>query len=143
MFFALTALIASNTIVVAQDAASQGNITVNLIYGSPSLSTLFFKGLFEGVDKFSYLGPAGLAFEYFLSDNISVGLEGTYSSLSIEYSDDLDSYKLQSQRIRVYPKINFHFKTSEKVDPYFTIGGGYKSPTNVRTTNNNNEETTS
>ena len=119
MFFVLTTFISTQSQIIAQDAASQGKITVNLIYGSPSLSTLFAKGLFEGVDRFNYFGPAGLSFGYFLSDKISVGLEGTYSTLIMESKDEY-TYRLQTQRFRVYPKLNFHFKTSEKVDPYFS-----------------------
>ncbi len=142
MFFVLTTFISTQSQIIAQDAASQGKITVNLIYGSPSLSTLFAKGLFEGVDRFNYFGPAGLSFGYFLSDKISVGLEGTYSTLIMESKDEY-TYRLQTQRFRVYPKLNFHFKTSEKVDPYFSIGAGFKNSNIKYTSTDPADENTS
>jgi outer membrane protein W len=123
---ALSAIILNSSKSFAQ-AAQQGNITVNAMYGSPSIPTLIIRGLFsEGLERFNYLGPAGLSFEYFLSDNVSIALEGTYSTLIMEAKDEY-TYNLSSQRIRIYPKINFHFKTSDKVDPYFSIGGGFKN----------------
>lgn len=125
---ALSAIILTSNKGFAQ-AAQEGKIVVNTFYSSPSIGTLLLKSIFntEGSEtKFNYLGPLGLSFEYFISDKISVGLEGSYTNISIKSTGEGFEDKLLLQTTRIYPKFNFHFKTSEKVDPYFSIGGGFK-----------------
>jgi hypothetical protein len=142
LLLALSAIIFNSSKGFAQ-AAQQGNIIVNPFYASPSIGTLLLKSLFsEGGSEtdFSYVGPVGLSFEYFLSDNISIGLEGSYTNISLESNFDGIQEKLLLQTTRVYPKFNFHFKTSEKVDPYFSIGGGFKQSNIKYTTNDPNSE---
>jgi outer membrane protein W len=139
---AITTLIFSSNKGFAQ-AAQQGNIVVNPFYGSPSIGTLLLKSIFaEGGSEadFSYVGPVGLNFEYFISDNISVGLEGSYTNISLESNVDGIQDKLLLQTTRIYPKFNFHFKTSDKVDPYFSLGGGFKRSNIKYTTNDPNSE---
>lgn len=141
LLLALSAIIFNSSKGFAQ-AAQQGNIVFNPFYGSPSIGTMLLKSVFSEAGgseaDFSYLGPVGLNIEYFISDNISVGLEGSYTNISLESNVDGIQDKLLLQTTRVYPKFNFHFKTSEKVDPYFSIGGGFKQ-SNIKYTTNDPE----
>ena len=66
--------------------------------------------------------------EYLLWSNIGLGVEYTYAAFSFKFQGSKTNYSLAVfKKQRVLAKFNFHFATSEKLDPYLTAGIGYSS----------------
>lgn len=118
-----------------------GNIVIDAYYGWPNLYTTVVRAAYESAQysgiKIGSLGPLGGRVEYLLSENIGIGVHANYSTTSVEglvtgydpntgVSRDYD-YKAAVNRIRVMPMFNFHFGSSDKLDPYLAFGAGYSS----------------
>ena len=117
------------------DAWEEGAKVVTIGYGFPNMTKTLFK-TYEGfLDyKVSGIGPIHAKFDYGISDLIGLGLSFRYSNSKVEwsYSDYDDNNNLvnysegwKGSVIGVIARINFHFATSEKLDPYAGIGMGY------------------
>lgn len=127
----------------------KGNFVVDAFYGGPNLfssilRTAVTNGGYEN-GKVKSLGPLGITAEYLVAQKIGVGIEATYSSTeaSYDYYDSYDEqryhYEFSSTRLRILPRVNFHFSNSTKVDPYLTCGIGYANFKYKYTSNDPND----
>lgn len=122
------------------------NIIIDGYYGAPYVMGSYVKSVFENssnsssIEAVKNLNHFGGKFEYMLSESIGVGLEYTYAAVNINYKVDktiLNSngqalnqtyhYKASLYKQRILGRVNFHFETTDKIDPYGTIGFGYKT----------------
>jgi hypothetical protein len=122
---------------------SKGDIVVDAFYGGPNLYTTVLKAAYNSSNyinpSYTSIGPFGITGEYLLSSKIGIGLEATYalSTFQGSYDNGLGNYtdKVSVNRLRVLPRVNFHFGSSKKFDPYLTCGIGYYSATAKYTSN--------
>lgn len=132
----------------------QGTILIDGYYGLPFLLGSYLKGLngsaggsvITGLST-QNLNHIGGRFEYMLSEKFGMGLEYTYARVTVKY---IDSYTNSSggassqsftdaiTKQRILLRMAFHFGESDKLDPYFCFGGGYKS---AKYTSNNSNNT--
>lgn len=117
----------------------QGMSAVNVYYGVSVFNGVYKAVAASGTDvKFSSLGPIGVMYEYFVTDNIGLGAELGYSAFKISYNyNDFDenlnpavynaSYSFQT--IRAMFRSNFHFANSSDFDAYGFLSLGYRSTT--------------
>lgn len=106
----------------------KGNFVIDAFYGFPNL----FSGIVKSAADLSYsnskvtsIGPLGLTAEYLVGEKFGIGLEATYSSTRVKASGGGYDYEFQYNRMRILPRVNFHFGSSDKFDPYLTVGAGY------------------
>lgn len=116
-------------------AFEQGKIVVSAGYGFPNFTKLYFKA-FQNYGGYTTtgVGPVHFKFEYAIADKIGLGLSINYSSYKVEwdYTDSAYSYTkykegFKGSSISAILRMNVHFATSEKLDPYFGIGVGYRT----------------
>ncbi len=142
------------------NCVEKGNFIVDAYYGYPYVMGTYVKSVFttnnngnnssvESVRNWNHIGGK---FEYMLNDEIGIGLEYTYAAVDINYYEDKSvlqnnqyvtktfHYKATLYKQRALARINFHFATSEKFDPYATIGFGYK--TSLLKSNNPDDQQT-
>lgn len=139
----MTAILLLTSASFAQDgdaAFQKGSSTVSLGYGFLSPYKTLFKlssagGIFGGTGvtaKFSSLGPVGVTYEYGVTEKISVGAQVAYSTLkNVETTKDgisagkdrIETLKLT--QLSVIARVNYHFGSSSKFDPYGGLGLGY------------------
>jgi outer membrane protein W len=121
----------SNYNATGQNCVKQGNFIIAGFYGYPYIAGAAIKTITQNVSNVKNLNHVGGKLEYMVSDKIGLGVEVTYASVSATYQDDstLLWYKAGINKLRVLPKMNVHFGTTESIDPYFTVGAGYKSTT--------------
>ncbi|MGB3947120.1 MAG: porin family protein [Bacteroidia bacterium] len=113
---------------VAQNCVKQGSFIIAGFYGYPYVTGAVIKTIGQNTDKVKNLNHIGGKLEYMVSDKIGLGIEATYASASVMYQDSvMNWYKAGIKKLRVLPKMNVHFGTTESLDPYFTVGAGYKS----------------
>jgi len=72
----------------------------------------------------------GGRFEYMVNDKIGIGMEYTYADCGIDYTGTNSKgnpqiYTIGLSKQRILGKINIHFATGPKIDPYATFGVGY------------------
>jgi hypothetical protein len=148
IFFGATLMLAGAFSMQAQTddivrTKGEGDFYINPFYGSSSIPTMLMKGAFSDVENFTVIGPAGINIEYMFSDIIALGVEVSYSLVSMDYTDDQDfAANIKLQNIRVYPRLTFHINEleTEKVIPYAVIGTGFKSTRREFSTDNSIEE---
>jgi opacity protein-like surface antigen len=108
----------------------KGNFIIEANYGFP-----FFAGTFvTAIDKAdpsadlksSNTNHLGGRFEYVVSENIGVGAEYTYASVSAKENGTANSYKYTWSKQRMLARITFHFANQEKFNAYGIFGAGYK-----------------
>jgi outer membrane protein len=137
----LVLALSAKTFAQDGDAAFQkGGSSISLGYGFLSPYKSLFKlsngilgGGSTGVSaKFSSLGPIGVTYEYGASEKIGVGLQVAYSTLkNVETTKDgisagkdrIETLKLT--QISAIARVNYHFGSSSKFDPYAGLGLGY------------------
>lgn len=120
----------SNFNATGQNCVKQGNFIIAGFYGYPYVTGAVVKTIGQNTDKVKNLNHVGGKLEYMVSDKIGLGVEVTYASASVMYQDStMQWYKAGINKLRVLPKMNVHFGTTESIDPYFTVGAGYKSTT--------------
>jgi outer membrane protein W len=121
------------------DAAFQkGSSTVSLGYGfaSPYKSLFKLSNIFATdpttSTKLSSLGPIGLTYEYGATDKISVGLQVAYGTIKnvTTDKDGLGAGKdyiitQKMDQVSAVARVNYHFGSSDKFDPYGGLGLGY------------------
>lgn len=115
----------------SNQAVSQGNFIIDAFYGYPYFNGSLLQGLSNHSDKVKSTGHIGGKFEYMVSDKIGIGAEFTWADASVKFQNDttLIYYKAGVSKIRVLGRMNIHFATTGNLDPYFTIGAGYKKTT--------------
>ena len=141
----------------AQTAYEQGQSTVTLGYGFPNLYKTILKSALQDNAQNYYeynlstkrtvkgYGPLFLKYEYALTKLIGVGAVVGYWSTTYtethdyyeeEYNNNTNTYEMVNYHdISKYKftsfsagaRLNFHFGTGEKLDPYAGIAGGYTS----------------
>lgn len=133
-------LFLTGTFTSKAQALEEGNISINTYYGSPSIGTMLMKSIFTSdsdIDQdldFINIGPVGVQAEYMVTENIGIGIEGSYSNILIKYTEIYD-YNFSLTRIRVMPRFSYHFSSSDWFDTYLSLGMGYKHSILKFTTN--------
>jgi hypothetical protein len=112
--------------------------SINFYYGTNLLSGLMKRLVVtaeaEGVVVTNF-GPVGLMYEYMVTDEIGVGIEGSYSSTNITFYDQYYDgfgqsinydYNYNITFIRAMGRMNYHFSEDKKFDAYGFISAGYR-----------------
>lgn len=114
------------------DAFKQGKFVMTAGYGFPNL----WKAVLVAVVNDSALnvkvigtGPIHFRAEYAVSDGVGFGVSVNYVSAGVSYTELPYEYKFTRSSLSILARLNFHFGTSENLDPYFGIGAGYKQAT--------------
>lgn len=130
LFFVGILTVMSTNLVSAQ-AMEQGRMCFDVYYGFGSLSKAFVQEMAKPDGKFRSIGALGGRFEYMASDNVGVGLEANYlmheATWNVDDGTNKFDYTYNVRRIRVFPRINYHFGNSDSFDAYFGVGAGYRS----------------
>lgn len=122
-----------NTASFAQgNCIEKGTIIIDAFYGFPYFNGTLLKAAYldslGNNNQVRNLNHFGGKFEIMLTDKMGVGLEGTWASATVRYKGNYGQiYTAGIDKFRILAKMNFHFATSEKVDPYLTWGFGYKN----------------
>lgn len=128
------------------DAFGEGASVVSAGYGFPNLGKSVLKAFeSEANYKVGGIGPMHLKYEYGLSDKVGIGLSLNYVSFSATWTESYtesqyDSngnyigeqtvtydYKTAVSSISALVRMNVHFATTDKLDPYWGIGVGYRT----------------
>lgn len=137
LFLAL-ALVASSLGARAQ-AFDEGKSVVTIGYGFPNLVTATFRTAYNTADHTGYtftaMGPLVFRYEYGLSEKIGMGVVVGYSMMKLSYNyEDWNSTYTQKVKYTasvkwnspsVGARMNIHFATKDKLDPYFGISAGW------------------
>ncbi len=116
-------------------AVKEGILLVDAFYGFPYINGALLESAYSSStgntnNAVHNLGHLGGKVEYMLSNKISLGIEFTYADATIRYqSNNLLYYTAGIRKYRILGKMSYHFATTEKLDPYFTWGAGYKNTT--------------
>lgn len=133
-----------------------GTTTMTLGYGFPNLTKLVWGSVYsayEDVEVTGY-GPLHFKAEYGLSEVVSLGVSvgyvhtewnWTYDASGFEYVTSKDEFGNEITNYQYVPhqykegvvysalninaRVNFHFLTTQQLDPYFGVGLGYNKPT--------------
>ncbi|HEY1045690.1 MAG TPA: outer membrane beta-barrel protein [Bacteroidia bacterium] len=119
-------------------AFEQGRSVISAGYGLGNFTQAVFKAFeTEAYEDFKYkgIGPFFLKYEYAISDKVGIGLNYAYIGAKVSYEEPSRqvspgvNYKqeIKFSSMSFLPRLNFHFGTSEKVDPYFGFGIGYRT----------------
>jgi opacity protein-like surface antigen len=128
------------------DAFSEGAIVITAGYGFPNLGKMVVAFIFQNESDVSATGAGPVHFrgEYGLSDKVGIVASINYVSYGARWTtrDPQTNFpydnKLIYSSISVLARLNFHFGVTEKLDPYFGVGAGYKSGQWTLTTNDPN-----
>ena len=128
-----------------------GKFVFSVGYGFPSLEESilgrnFHGGLNMTFDKTGY-GPIHFRGEYGLSDKIGIGVSinydhfsGTLKGITQQIFPDgtiiRDTYQKTITSLTGLLRFNYHFATNQKLDPYFSIGAGFRLTKTDFTTDN-------
>jgi opacity protein-like surface antigen len=131
---AMLAFVAFSSTTVSAQSFEQGKSYVSLGYGFGNLSKALVKAAAtaSGTDsKLTSVGPVFAKYEYGVSEKVGLGLNLAYIGvkLSDDYSSGGTTYteSISYNSLSVLARVNFHFATGDKIDPYFGIGAGYKT----------------
>jgi hypothetical protein len=127
----------SKSSFAGDDAFEQGKIIISAGYGFPNLGKSIFK-VYQSYGGYSTsgFGPAHIKAEYALSDKIGLGLSVNYVSYKVEFNGtyidnnfNTVTYKegFKGSSLSALLRMNIHFATTEKLDPYWGFGAGYRS----------------
>jgi len=135
----ILAIIAMNCLTFQKANAQcieKGKMLIDVYYGYPNLFTQTLKSGYDNTIKedvkISGIGPFGAKYEYLLSNKVGIALNINYANSIVkgkgeDYNGIVYDYKVSVPRFRIFPLFNFHFATTDQLDPYFLIGGGYGS----------------
>jgi opacity protein-like surface antigen len=142
IIIAATAMNCFNTMNAKAQCIEKGKMIIDVYYGFPNLLSSYIRSAYdntvtEGVTT-TATGPFGGKFEYLLADKIGIAININYANSSIKGTGSgtdnfninpaaIYTYKISIPRFRVFPVLNFHFATSDNLDPYFLVGAGYCS----------------
>lgn len=150
IFFSVALLFSVS--LYAQDDLSfgKGAVVVNGGYNGLSMLKAFLKlGSSDPYSGGTYtakgMGPVGGGVEIGVTDWLGISVMGNYSTIKGSFDDGAGyQYNETFLTYRFLVKGNIHFATTEKLDPYFGIGGGYNKSKYTFTDNDNdpyNDET--
>ncbi len=125
----------SNRFAEESKAFGEGKLALSLGYGAFSggiLKVLLKNYEDEAGYNFTSLGPIHFRGEYGLSDKVGLALSVNHNSWQANWTH-MDStltnvYQDEFKRsvTSILARLNFHFSVSDKVDPYWGIGAGYR-----------------
>lgn len=124
---------------------NKDDIIIDAFYGAPYFMGSYVKSVFDNtknassIESVRNLNHFGGKFEYMVSEKIGLGLEYTYAAVNVNYKVDKTvsngsgqaitqtyHYKASLYKQRILGRMNIHFETTDKIDPYATFGVGYK-----------------
>lgn len=116
---------------------NQGKSVVSLGYGFGNFTQAVFK-VYKDELNFTYkgFGPMHLKYEYGVSPKMGIGVSMNYNSANVSYTDTNEIVPSSGQFLKtnikynsysILARINYHFGTSAKVDPYMGFGVGYRN----------------
>lgn len=115
----------------------QGNSSVQVGYGFGNFISAVFKTYetaYPATFSFKSVGPAFLKYEYAVSDKIGFGLNIAYASATVSYTDDSwfvsgtpSTTSIKWSTISALARMNLHFGNSERFDPFWGVGMGYRT----------------
>ncbi len=122
------------------DAFQEGTIAITAGYGFPNLGKSLLKYVVsdtvQGV-KITGVGPLHFKVEYGLSSKIGLGLSVNYVTYGAKWNENGTNnttgaivpyfYDIKFSSLSVLARFNVHFGTTDKLDPYWGIGAGYKT----------------
>ena len=120
-----------------KNAFGEGTIVISAGYGFGNFSQAYFKA-FQTYAGYSYkgFGPIHGKFEYGLSDNIGLGVSVNYISAKVNwtrtyYNSTTGNYDPYIEgwdwsSLSILARMNIHFATNTKLDPYWGVGAGYR-----------------
>jgi outer membrane protein W len=145
LIIAVTVIGLTTNLKAQDNCIEKGKFIVDAFYGYPYVAGEWVKSTYNSttnntnIESVRNLNHIGGKFEYMISDNIGIGLEYTYASVKAKYKEEnttvngfgssvttINHYTVQLYKQRILGRINFHFATTKQVDPYATIGFGYK-----------------
>ncbi|MEN9743119.1 MAG: hypothetical protein RLZZ65_924 [Bacteroidota bacterium] len=115
-------------------AVEEENMVIEAYYGFPNLYTAAFKAAYASTGSELNLlaggtGPLGLRFEYLVTDKIGLGLDMSYSSSYVNFSDASSGtsfdYDFTTAKTGVLACFNYHFLDNDQFDLFSTVGIGY------------------
>ncbi len=127
-------VMAANSNASAQ-AYERGDNVISAGYGIASYTGFYSRSLssdgYSDIES-SGTGPVYLKFSHAMSDKISLGLNFAYEQREFSYKESDDFYVSEYtyyetvEGFSLNARLDWHFATSEKVDPYFGLGFGFK-----------------
>jgi hypothetical protein len=119
-----------NSDFVNNKCVKKDNIIVDAFYGWPYFNGLILQGLANAnnITNVKNTNHLGGKIEYMLNEKMGIGGEFTYADAGINYVSGVNGqlYKAGVNKIRILGRFNYHFGITQKIDPYFTFGLGYK-----------------
>lgn len=123
-----------------KDAFADGKIVLSLGYGGPNTWKNFAQAIIDSSENptgvtATGLGPIHFRGEIALSNSVGLVASINYVSASVHWTSmnsstyDIYNNSLERSSLSVLARLNFHFGVSEKVDPYFGFGMGYRTVT--------------
>lgn len=116
-------------IMTKAQAFEQGKSQISIGYGAVNGTQTIFSNYDETEYpnlELSTLGPIFLKYEFGASENIGFGLNIAYADAGITYDDGLDKASIDWWGASFNARVNRHFGTGDKFDPYIGFGMGYK-----------------
>ena len=145
LIIAVTVIGLTTNLTAQDNCIEKGKFIVDAYYGYPYVAGEWVKSTYNSttnntnIESVRNLNHIGGKLEYMISDNIGIGLEYTYASVKAKYKEEnttmnsfgssvttINHYTVQLYKQRILGRINFHFATTKQLDPYATIGFGYK-----------------
>lgn len=117
-------------------AVSEGSILISAYYGGPNLNANILDNNLGTDNPAVSIGPVGGTFSYMVTDAVGIGLDVNYTDISITWNDNsVDTngtsvnyeYKVGMSTVRIMPRFDFHFGTSEKFAPYVGLAAGWRT----------------
>lgn len=116
-------------------AFGEGKSIISIGYGFPNLGKSLFKTWESYSDyKVTGFGPMHVKYEYGVSDKIGIGASVNIVNFKVAWTDipysSLDStanyeHRVKSSAYSILARMNIHFATQAKIDPYWGFGLGY------------------
>jgi len=130
------AIVLMPSIMNAQ-AFEQGKSQISLGYGFANTTQTLIKNSANSNDlfgdpeylnsEFSALGPIFAKFEHGVSEKIGFGVNIAYVNAGFNYTSDLGGdASMKWWNTSVNARVNRHFGSNDKFDPYIGLGMGYK-----------------
>ncbi len=116
----------------------KGKFIIDAYYGYPYL----LGSVLNAVDKdlnsvtnnsISNTNHIGSKMEFMVSDKIGLGIDYTFAKVSATFNDTVDGikgeYHSSLSKNRALVRMNVHFGTTKRLDPYSSFGIGFKKTT--------------
>lgn len=125
-------------------AFEEGKSQISLGYGfantTQTLLSNYDQDLYPDLE-FKALGPIFLKYEFGASEKVGFGLNVAYAGAGITYDDGVDRAAIDWWGTSFNARVNRHFGSHDKFDPYIGVGMGYKIAKWTFSDENNSEDT--